>query len=81
MTEEQKIEKYLIDNDFYKVISNLYVDDMGVHITILNGNWKDDHDRCRNCMEKIGYIQKSVLVTNNGDDMYSMDHLYIKKEQ
>lgn len=76
LEEERRIQKYLDDHELWGEVS---VDDDTVYVEINWGDWKHEHLRCEYLMNKLGYSQEYVDVTEeDGSDCYSAIHTYKK---
>ena len=76
--EEITIQKYLDDN---RLNGEVEVDGSNIYVDIHWGDWKHEHLRCEYLMNKLGYTQEYVEVTEeDGSDCYSAIHTYIKKD-
>ena len=72
-----EIESYLNENGIYP--DSIYTSGDQVEISFIFGDWKHEHGYCRNLMNKAGYAQANLKVTEeDGSDCFSAIHTYIK---
>lgn len=77
LDELSMVSRYLSDNDCY---SEVFHDGEEVVVSISWGDWKHDHGWAVDLMEYIGYMEVSMVETEeNGSDCYSADHYFLKR--
>jgi hypothetical protein len=79
LDELSMVSRYLADNDCY---SEVFHDGNEVVVCISWGDWKHDHGWAVDLMDYIGYMEVSMVETEeNGSDCYSADHYFAKRAE
>lgn len=76
LPEDEMIYRYLRDNDVY---ADVYKSGEDIKVDISWGDWRHEHEWCRNLMEYINYLETDCVVTDeDGSDTYSATHTFQK---
>ena len=85
MRDDAWVEKYLIEHNFdqHGSYDGVFLDEDGLNICGVTGDWKHTHLYLKEIMKSLGYRQVYENCTDGEDeinDWYTADHLYQKIE-
>ena len=79
LSEEDKVARYLSDNEIFTEEVYFPNDENELHATIY-GDWKHSHKRADWLMEQIGYaFVNEIQVEDSEEDYYGAIHIYRKE--
>ena len=75
---EDYIENYLQGEGWPGMIDSIWTDSGGLHIYVIEGDWKHVHLYLVDLMEAIGYTHTDELDEPSDMDAYTAEHIFIK---
>lgn len=76
---EQIIEEYLKDKGWCGMLEGIWEEPDGIHIYVIEGDWKHQHKWLEVLMEEFGYIQTDEIEEPSDNDAYTSEHIFVKK--
>ena len=80
LPEDEKVFRYLLDNEIYSEDVHFPHDDGELHLTINNGDWKHSHQRADWLLAEIGYQHLNTIQCGDSEeDNFDAIHIYRKE--